>query len=188
MQRELAGREERMIRIYTIHGPFEGLLHTSPGVSTMHYLNVMATTQNYLILEPPLVCAHDWLTKDAGLAIAIESILFVVELSEFVPKPGDPHEAALFKRAPVRMRLADFVVDGYVHVAPGADPIARLNQDRHPFVAMTAVTAIGPHEECTVPFMAVASRYIAAIQRIAQEFDLVDEVHAVDRAESRPGV
>ena len=183
MQRELAGREERKIRVYTNFGPFEGVLHTSTGVSTLHYLNVIATSQNFLMLEPPLVCEPDWLDRDAALSIAMESILFVVELSEFVPPPGNPHEAALFKRTPVRMRLADFVVDGYVHVAPGADAIARLNQDRHPFVALTAVTAIGPHEEYTVPFMAIASRYIAAVQRIAQEFDLVDEAHAIDCAE-----
>jgi hypothetical protein len=36
--------------------------------------------------------------------------------------------------------------------------------------------------------MAVASRYIAAVQKIAQEFDLVDEMHAIDRAESGAGV
>ena len=54
------------------------------------------------------------------------------------PEPGDPHAAARFKRARIRLRLDEYDIDGYVHVPPGGDPVARLNQDRHTFIALTS--------------------------------------------------
>lgn len=182
MQRELEGTDDRRIRIHTVHGSVEGLLRTSSGVSTMHYLNVVSTTQSFLTLRPPLVCSHDWLSEDGPLAVATDSILFAVELSEFVPRPGDPHEAAQFRRAAVRLRLADFIVDGFVHVPPGGTPVSRVVQDRHPFIAMTSVSVIGPEESFTAPFMAASHRHIIGVQEIARQAELQEELHEVDHA------
>jgi hypothetical protein len=183
MQRELEGPQKRRIRVHTAHGHVEGILNTSAGVSTMHYLNVVSSSQSFLTLQPPLACPHDWLSPDGPAAIATDSILFVVELSDFVPRPGDPHEAAQFRRTPVRLRLAQFVVDGFVHVAPGGTAISRLNHDRHPFLALTSVSVIGPDDEITAPFIAANLRYVAAVQEIVPETEIPVEEHAVDRAE-----
>lgn len=183
MQRELEGTDDRRIRIHTNHGSVEGLLRTSTGISTMHYLNVVSTTQKCLTLRPPLVCSHDWLSEDGLLAVATDSILFVVELSEFVPRPGDPQEAAQFQRAAVRLLLADYIIDGFVHVPPGGTPISRVSQDPHPFIAMTSVSVIGPDEQFTAPFMAACHRNIVAVQEIVQGLEEPEELHAVEFAE-----
>lgn len=184
MQRELEGPEKRRIRVHTPHGYVEGLLNTSAGVSTMHYLNVVSTSQSFLTLQPPLACPHDWLSPDEPAAIATDSILFVAELTAFVSPTGTPREAAQFRRTPVRLRLAEYVVDGFVHVAPGSSAISRLHQDRHPFLALTSVSVLGPEDEMTAPFIAANRRYIAAVQEIAQEMEIPVAVGAVDRAES----
>jgi len=184
MQRELEGPERRRIRVHTSHGYVEGFLNTSGGVSTMHYLNVVSTSQSFLTLQPPLTCPHDWLSPDEPAAIATDSILFVAELTSFIPRPGDPHEAAQFQRKPVRLRLDQYVVDGFVHVAPGGNVISRLNHDRHPFLALTSVSVIGPEDEMAMSFIAANRRYIAAVQQIAPEMEVPEQIEALDRAES----
>jgi hypothetical protein len=182
MRRELDGSDERRVRIHTLHGSVEGMIHTNSGVSTMHYLNVTASAQEFLILHPPLACSADWMFDTGPAAVAMDSILFVVETSEFVPRPGDPREAAQFKRRPIRLRLADHLVDGFMHVPPGADPIHRLNQNRHPFVALTVVSVMGPHEQFASSFLAANRRYVTAVQEIAGEQEAPLEMHVVDRA------
>jgi len=168
--------------VHTLHGQVEGMLQTSAGISTMHYLNVLSTSQELVTVKPPLACPDGWLSPDGPAAIATDAILFVVELSEFVPRPGDPREAAQFRRVPVRLRLGPFVVEGFVHVAPGGDVISRLLQTRHPFLALTSVSVMGPESELTAPFIAANRRYIAAVQEIPLGTDPPHEVHAVDRA------
>jgi len=123
MERELDGPHQRRIRIQTHHGSIEGALTTSSGTSTMHYLNVISSSQNFLQIKPPVTCTGNWRFEDAPLAVATDSILFVTELAECVPTPGDPHAAARFKRARIRLRLDEYDIDGYVHVPPGGDPI-----------------------------------------------------------------
>jgi hypothetical protein len=140
----------------------------------MHYLNVISSSQNFLQIKPPVTCTGNWRFEDAPLAVATDSILFVTELAECVPTPGDPHAAARFKRARIRLRLDEYDIDGYVHVPPGGDPIARLNQDRHTFIALTAVTVVGPDTELTAPFLAACRTEILAMQILEQD-QLADE-------------
>ena len=184
MQRELDGSEGRRIRVYTHHGSVEGSLHTNDGVSTMHYLNVAAAMQPFLGLRPPLTCAQDWMFDDSSLAVAMDSILFVTELSEYVPRPGDPREAAQFQRIPIRLRLSDFIVDGHIHVPNGSNPIQRLNQDRHAFIALTVVSVMGPQEQFATSFLAANRRYITAVQQIIGELEAPREIDAKVHARS----
>jgi len=181
MPPELDGSDERRIRVHTLHGTVEGTIHTNSGVSTMHYLNVAASVQEFLTLHPPLTCSSHWMLDEGPLAVAVDSILFAVERSEFTPRPGDPREAAQFQRTAIRLRLADHVVDGFMHVPPGADPINRLNQNRHPFVALTVVSVMGPHEQFAASFLAANRRYITAVQEIAAEPDVSPRIFALDR-------
>ena len=184
MQRELEGTEGRRVRVYTHHGSVEGLLRTNSGVSTMHYLNVAASTNPFLTLRPPLACSQDWMFDDAALALSMDSILFVTELSEYLPRPGDPREASRFQRVPIRLRLADFVVDGHIHVPNGSNPIHRLNQDRHPFIALTVVSVMGPEQQFATSFLAANRRYITAVQQIIGELEAPKETDALEHARS----
>ena len=166
MERELEGSDGRTIRVHTAEGAIEGRIRTNRGVSTLHYLNVVATSQNFLYLQPPVQSELDWLVEGGAVAVSITAVHFVVELSEFVPRPGDPQEAARFQRAAVRLQVASNQLNGFVHVVPGADPISRLNQDRHPFVALTSASVIGVRSEFASPFVAVHRAYIQAIQAV----------------------
>lgn len=184
MQRELEGPEARRVRVCTTNGSVEGMIRTNSGVSTMHYLNVAASTHDFLTLHPPLACSADWLFEDGPTAVATDSILFVTELSDFTPRPGDPREAAQFRRVPVRLRLADHIVDGFVHVAPGVQPIARITGDRHPFMALTVASVMGPETQFAAPFLAANRRYITAVQEIARELEAPAGVLVPDHARS----
>lgn len=182
MERELDGSESRRIRAYTTHGTVEGRLATNPGVSTMHYMNVVSASQNFLTVHPPLACSGDWPIEDGPLALSIDSILFLVELSDFRPKPGDPVEAAKFKRAPVRLQVEKFTIEGYVHVPPGGDAMIRLNQDRHPYLAVTSASIRGSDTEFAAAFVAISRRHLTAVQMILWEesgpAELTDTVEA----------
>lgn len=184
MQRELEGPEGRRIRVYTHHGSVEGQLQTNSGVSTMHYLNVAAATGPFLTLRPPLTCSQDWMFDDSPLAVAMDSILFVTESSEYAPRPGDSREAARFQRVPIRLRLADHIVDGHMHVPSGSNPIHRLNQDRHAFIALTVVSVMGPQEQFATSFLAANRHYITAVQQIIGELEAPKEIDALEHARS----
>ena len=169
MERELEGREQRHLRIQTVEGAVDGFLYTRPGTSTVHYLNVAATSQNFLTLHPPVEKPDHWEFGDGPVSIATESIIFVVELAEFNPKPGDPDEAARFKRAPVRVRAGSFSIDGFVFVLPGGLPVDRISHDRRPFVPMTSVSVVGRDSVFAASFLAVNRSFVLAAQEIPHE-------------------
>jgi hypothetical protein len=184
MQRELEGSEERRVRVHTLQGSVEGSLQTNSGISTTHYLNVAAATHRFLPLRPPLTCSQDWVFDDATLAVAMDSILFVTEMSKYEPRPGDPQKAAQFQRVPVRLRLAGFVVDGHVYVPKGTNPLHRLNQDRHPFFALTVVSVMGPREQFATSYLAAHRRHVAAIQQILGELEPPRKIDTLEHARS----
>jgi hypothetical protein len=150
----------------------------------MHYLNVMSTNQSFLTLRPPLVCWDDsWDSEEGPLAISTDSILFVVELSKFRPNNGESLDVGEFIRAMVRLKLADYIIEGFVHVPLGGTPISRVIQDRHPFIALTDVSVSGPGGSFEVPFLAVCHQQINAVQEIQQASDPEKELQAVECAE-----
>jgi hypothetical protein len=163
------GPGERRLRIQTVHGAIEGSLPVGEGASTMHRLNVVAATQKFLRLEPPVVCTPDCVFRDGSLSVVLDSIVFVTEVAACVPVPREPHAAARFRRARVMLLLRDYVVEGFVHVPPGGDPIVRLNQDRHKFIALTAVTVRTAENEFSVPFLALNSSELLAVQEVEVE-------------------
>lgn len=169
MERELEGTNLRRIRVHTREGYVEGDLATNESVSTLHYLNVVAVTRDYLPLQPPLVTSADWFLDDAPLEIALESVLFVAELSDYRPADGDPNAAKLYTPIPVRLRVNRYTVDGQVHVPAGAEPVDRLNHSRHAFVAMTSASVLGPDAEFGAGFVALNRSHVSAVQTVAEE-------------------
>jgi len=118
------------------------------------------------MLHGPVCCEPPSAFDGSVLAIAPDAILCVVELSEWIPRRGDAFEAGRFRRCPVRLQLADLVVDGFAHVPQGTNALERLDHDRHPFFALTSVSAVGPHSHVTAPFMAIHRRHVELLQRI----------------------
>jgi hypothetical protein len=164
---DLAGPERRGIRVYTRRGSVEGRLLTHPGVSTLHYLNEVANQRNFLALHGPVRCTPSTAFDDGALALSPSSILFVVETSECVPQRSE--QAGQYRRSLVRLQLDDFVVDGFAHVPHGTDALSRLDHDRHPFFALTSVSAVAPHAHVTAPFMAIHRRHVEALQLLTAE-------------------
>ncbi len=58
---------------------------------------------------------------------------------------------------------------GFVHVPPGGNPMTRLNQGEHAFVALTSASVIGPGEELATPFLAVNRGHILAARPIGEQ-------------------
>ncbi|ANM31752.1 hypothetical protein ABI59_22620 [Acidobacteria bacterium Mor1] len=168
MERELEGQALRKIRVHTRDGYIEGELATNESTSTLHYLNVTNSTRSFLPLQPPLTTSQDWFLDDTSLQIAMDSVLFVVELTDYRPPSGDPSAAALYSVSPVRVRIGNYTIDGEVHVPPQGTPVDRLNYERHPFVAITSASVLGPDAQFAAAFVAVNRAYIAGIQEIVE--------------------
>ena len=75
----------------------------------------------------------------------------------------------MFARAPVRLRVGHFDVEGLVHVPAGGNPMMRLNQQGHPFLALTSASVVGEETQTGVPFLAVNRSHILAAQELSSE-------------------
>ena len=178
MQRELDGSDERRLRLVTGHGYVDGQLRANAGVSTLHYLNVSAATQAFVVVQPPIQTHPEWGIESGELALSVSSILFVQELSKFVPVPGDRQAAAQFRRSPVRLNVGDYSVEGFVHLPPGGDAFSRLNNDRHPFFALSSASILGPDTQFSAAFLAVKRDKVLALQSVADEMLTGDQFRA----------
>ena len=176
MQRELDGSHGRRLRLVTRHGQVEGQLRTNPHVSTLHYLNVTAMSQSLVVLHPPIEPSSGWNIAEGALALSIDSVLFAQEMSEYKPIPGDPAAAAKYGRCAIRLNVGDYAVEGFLHLPPGTDPFTRLNQDRHAFFALSAVSVMGPDAQFAAPFLAIKRSEVIAIQSLENESTLDNAV------------
>ena len=149
--------DERVLHIQSLQGTVEGILKTSPSLRTLDDLNLVA--RNFVTLHDPRVDGEQWGDARTRMALSKASILFVVEDNATLSPRSIAPET--YRRAPLRLRIADFDVQGFLHVPHGGDPMQRLNQDGHPFVALTSASVIGPGVELAVPFLAVNRQRIA---------------------------
>ena len=156
-------RESRPVRIDTVHGTVEGILEVSAILRTLDDLNVVA--KNFVMVHRPQLSGSSWCFDAAALAINKQSILMVQELAEpaFKSKKGF---SGMFARAPVRLRVGHFDVEGLVHVPAGGNPMTRLNQQGHPFLALTSASVVGEETQTGVPFLAVNRSHILAAQEL----------------------
>lgn len=167
--------DERVLRIQSLQGTVEGILRTSPSLRTLDDLNLVA--RNFVTLHDPSVDGEPWGDAATRMALSKASILFVIEDAETMgPRSIDPET---YRRAPLRLRIAEFDVQGFLHVPHGGDPMQRLNQDGHPFVALTSASVVGPNIELAVPFLAVNRQRIAlAVELPTREPEVEAEIEA----------
>lgn len=144
---------ERTIRIESLHGRIDGRLAVSPGLRTLDELNVFS--RHFLVVRRPRIHSGVWSVEADRVAINKDSILFVTERSGPPPRPAAPAGAVRRARAPVRFHVDPYELRGFLHVPRGADPMSRLNQDGHAFVALTSASVVGPDSHFAVPFLAV---------------------------------
>lgn len=167
MTTHLENRVVRAIRVFTETLTFDGLLNVSLGGRTLDELN--AASRPMLTLNSPRAEAGGWAPGDGPLLVNREAILFVVE----IPEPGatlgkseaEP-ELQRFDRSAIRLRVGPYDVEAYVHTSHGANPLVRLSQSVHPFIALNAANVSGPGVEMTVPFLAAHRAHVLVAQEL----------------------
>ena len=173
-------RQERRVEVETTFGTVQGRMRCHSSVRTLDDLNFPRA--DYLILEDPTGRGAESPTaSNAGpFAIRKDSILFVHELEQepFSLSRGNPGK---FWVSVVEYRVGPLFLRGTVHTPPGGEPIARLNQMTHRFLALTSVSVSGPGREFVAAFVAVNRHHILS----ARELDGVSET--VERGEGRIG-
>jgi hypothetical protein len=167
METEASERKGRRVRLQLARGTVSGRLSIGCILRTLDDLNMVA--RHFVTLDAVEATAPDWSFDDGPLALAKTSILFVQELDEYAPKADVHVQARHFARAPLRLRVGAYTLQGFLHVPPGGDPLARLNQDSHAFIALTSVSVLGPDTEFVASFLAVNRAQIGAAQQIAVE-------------------
>ena len=171
------GSDSRRLRLVTRHGHVDGSVLANPRVATLRYLNITSATQHFIVISPPIEPSAGWNIVDGALAIAIDSLLFVQELTALA-FPSDRAAAALYERCAIRLSVGEFAVEGYLHMPPGSNPISRLNQNSHPFFALSAVSVIGPDTQFAAPFLAIKRSEVIALQAVGTSHALDDAVES----------
>ena len=165
MDQAMTGWTERTVRIETLHGSVEGHVLISQLMRTLDELNMVSKA--FLIVHSSVLDSTGWSFPDGELAVNKSNILFLAELS--APTGGQGEKFVDFTRAPVRLRVGAFHVEGFVHVPPRGDPLLRFNQDTHPFIAVTSASVVGPDTRFKAPFLAIKRSHILAVQPIDQD-------------------
>jgi hypothetical protein len=180
MGESIHGSGMRELRIHTPTGSVDGTLEVSHGLRTLDHLNLVL--KSFVNIRPTREPGDGWPFGPGLLAVNKDCILFVQELS--APAPRSSSSFGSFSRSPVRLRVDQFTIEGFVHVPHGGSPMKRLDQDTHAFVPLTTVLVSGPAEYVTAPFLAVNRRAISAAQ--ALEPERLDDVAARAEAGSTP--
>jgi len=158
-------REERSVRVDTIDGAIAGDLHISSRLRTLDDLNMVS--KRFITLHSSKSVSGDWHPSAGPLAINKDSILFVRELS--APPPKSAGNFGSFTRAPIRLRIKGFEIEGFVHVPPDGMAMKRFDQDTHSFISLTTALVTGPGTEEMTPFLAVNRDYVTAAQVVDLE-------------------
>jgi len=171
-------REERSVRVDTVDGAITGDLHISARLRTLDDLNMVS--KRFITVHSPESLSA-WKPGRGPLAINKDSILFVRELS--APPPKAAGKFGHFTRAPLRLKVRDFEIEGFVHVPPGGAPMKRLDQDTHGFISLTTVLVTGPDSEEMTPFLAVNRSQITAAQVVDADADASVSTSSVSEIE-----
>lgn len=153
-------RTDRPVRLYTDRGIVQGTLRISGMLRTLDDLNL--ASRAFVALQQADATATGWGFDPGPLAVQRQAVLFVVE-DEDCPR-GPSRGGAGFSRAPVRLRVGEFDIDGFVHVPPGGAPLARIQQGGSPFLAVTSASIAGPDTQLAAGFVAVNRHRIVAAQ------------------------
>ena len=167
------------VRVFTPSLVVDGLIRLGLGARTQDELNQAA--RSFLTLSSPLLVSGDLTLGQGPLSLHKPSILFALELQELGIPPGNMDTEPLirrFARASVRLRVGEYTLEGYVHVLPGGDALARFNEANHLFVALTSVKVVGPGVDFSTPFLAVNRSHVVAGQEIVRYSALPEEALA----------
>jgi hypothetical protein len=166
-----AGRVFRRVRVQLAQGALEGGLCVGEQVRTLDDLNMASV--RFVTLVDVVGEGAGFPLNEGPVAVHKSRILFLVETGEPPARLGRSAIAQRMHRARIRLRVADFLVEGWVHVPNGGRPLLRLKQEGHPFLALTDARVIGAYATLEAGFLAVHRDHVIAAQ------DVTDDVAAV---------
>jgi hypothetical protein len=172
-------RVVRPVRIFAERLTFDGLLNISLGARTLDELNL--SSRSFLTLSTPRLIGGSLELIDGPIALNKASILFVLEIPDLGASLGrtdDDPELHRFGRAAIRLRVNEYVVEGYVHTGPGGSPLMRLHQSAHPFIALQSAVVTGPGNDFGAPFLAINRAHILSAQEMFSVNLVAEEVTA----------
>lgn len=162
-----AGRVFRRVRVQLAQGALEGGLCVGEQVRTLDDLNM--ASGRFLTLVNVVGEGAGFALNDGPVAVAKSRILFLIETGEPPARLGRSAIAQRMHRARIRLRVAEFLVEGSVHVPNGGRPLLRLKQEGHPFLALTDARVIGPYATLEAGFLAVHRDHVIAAQDVTEE-------------------
>jgi hypothetical protein len=162
-------REQRPVLIYTVRGTLEGELQVGAALRTLDRLNL--SHQAFVTIENPGVLSGGWSMEHGALVLNTSSILFVVERSNPTRGGSVSGGSARFSRSAVRLQVGEFEALGFLHVPGNGRALARLQQDRHAFLALTSASVTGPDTAFVSSFVAVNRARVLAAQELGPDAD-----------------
>ena len=157
-------RQHRQVSVETVFGTVEGTLRCSALVRTLDEVN--QPSSSYVVVHEPADPGTGVAPENASpLAIQKEAIRFIRE-KRSVPRSHGRAEASHYWRASVELRVGPYMVRGIVHVVPGGDPLSRLNQRAHTFMAVTSARVSGPEGSFEAPFLAINRQHILSAREV----------------------
>ena len=157
-----AGRVFRRVRVQLAHGALEGGLCVGEQVRTLDDLNM--SSARFITLVEVEGDGAGFELGSGPVAVHKSKILFLVETGDPPARLGRSAIAQRMHRARIRLRVADFLVEGSVHVPYGGRPLLRLKQEGHPFLALTEARVIGAYATLEAGFLAVHRDHVVAGQ------------------------
>lgn len=156
------GRVYRRVRVQLEHGAIEGGISIGEQVRTLDDLN-MASARFVTLVEPQGDDAVMPL-NETPVVLSKSRILFLVETGEPPARLGRSAIAQRMNRSPIRMRVGEYLIEGFVHVPFGGKPMLRLKQEGHPFLAVTEAKVVGSYATLEAGFLAVNREHVVAGQ------------------------
>ena len=114
MTDEILAREERDVRVQTVHGAIHGALRVSPKIRTLDELNLVS--HKFLRIEHADMEIRSEGFDAGPIGINKDAILFVTEISDCRLTTDDRVERSHFVRTPIRIRLGEFDIQGFLHI------------------------------------------------------------------------
>jgi hypothetical protein len=167
--------ETRRVLMGTLNGTLEGDLRVSQRLRTLDFLNRNAT--RFLTVQDAKVVGSRWSFEGTVVSVNASSVLWVAEVGAMRPggrRPGAPQ----LNRSAIRLCFPDCEVLGFLHTPAMGDPVARLNQEQNPFIAITSASMIGSDNEFAAAFLAVNRLHVFAAEIPADEEPLAEEIEA----------
>lgn len=185
MPRVFENKNVRSVRIFSDGGTYDGLLNLGILVRTLDELN--SANRAFLALNSPSMVGGELELTGHSLILSKHSVLFVVEMAAPQGELGQGLAnvpRAQYQRLAVRLRVHDYLIEGYVHAPEQMDLLSRLNQASRPFIALTSVSVSGSQMRTKAPFLAVNIAHIASAQTAFRIDAVLGKAQQVDPAGS----